>query len=125
MFKCLLAAGDGFMSIDHDRVLSTVTVHVDKLKISTHGKPALRDLLLRLHLYRCTADVTACRAFYEPLTAPDEKFLEWRQIMLVNQEPKRVFVQANTFLQDDGQVSIKEYDATIEGLIQSWAERDV
>lgn len=125
MFRYLLAAGDGFMTIEHDGSSQTLTVRVDQAKISTHGKPAIGDLLLRLHIYRCTADVKACRVFYENLTEPNESFLEWRKIMLANQEPKQIFVQANTFLQEDGQVVLKEYETTFEGVIRSWAERGV
>ena len=124
MFKSLLAAGDQFLTIHHDRVNQKLTVRVDRTKISTHGKPALANLMLRLHIYRCTADVDACRTFYEGLTKPDGQFLEWRDIMLANRPAKQIFVQANTFL-EDGNVVLKEYDATVEGMIQSWAERKV
>jgi dipeptidyl-peptidase-3 len=78
--------------------------------------------LLKLHIYRCTADASACRAFYEALTKPDETFLQWRQIMLKRQPAKQVFVQPNTMVKL-GHVVIKEYEATVEGMIQSWAER--
>ncbi|KAI9794604.1 MAG: hypothetical protein M1816_004491 [Peltula sp. TS41687] len=125
MFRCLLAAGDDFMTIEHDTSAQLLTVHVDRAKIATHGRPAIGDLLLRLHIYRCTADVKNCRAFYESLTQPSEPFLEWRKMMLANQVPRQIFVQANTFLREDGRVVLKEYDTTFEGVIQSWAERAV
>lgn len=125
MFQCLLAAGDNFLVIGYNPTAEQqLVVRVQRTKISTHGRPAIRDLLLKLHIYRCTADVKACRAFYEGLTMPNERFLEWRKIMLANQEPKQIYVQANTFL-EDGKVVLREYDATVEGMIQSWAERDV
>jgi dipeptidyl-peptidase III len=125
MFQCLLAAGDGFLAIDYNPTAEQqLIVRVQRIKISTHGRPAIRDLLLKLHIYRCTADVKACREFYEELTMPNERFLEWRKIMLANQEPKQIYVQANTIL-EDGKVVLREYDATIEGMIQSWAERGV
>ena len=124
MFRCLLAVGDNFLTVEHDQIDNSLTVFIDKAKIPTHGKKALRDLLLRLHIYRCTADVKACRAFYDDLTQPNDLFLQWRDVMLANQEPKQIFVQANTFLKN-GEVVLKEYDATVEGMIQSWAERNV
>ena len=124
MFKSLLAAGGGFLRVEHNAVLQKLTVFVDREKIPTHGKPALANLLLKLHIYRCTADVHACRAFYEDLTKPDDMFLEWRQIVIANRPARQIFVQANTFL-EGSQVNVKEYEATIEGLIQSWAERMV
>jgi hypothetical protein len=37
---------------------------------------------------------------------------------------KRVFVQANTF-EKDGCVFQKEYDTSVDGIICSWAEREL
>lgn len=125
MFKSLLAAKDEFLTISHDKTAQTLTVFVDREKIPTHGKPALAHLLLKLHIYRCTADVHGCRKFYEDLTKPDEIFLEWRRIMLAAKPAKELFVQANTFVTDDGDVVLKEYEPTVDGMIKSWAERMV
>jgi dipeptidyl-peptidase-3 len=81
-------------------------------------------MLLRLHMYRSTADVKSCREYYEDLSRVDSVYLEWRDVVLVEQQPRWVFVQANTFLEGD-EVLLKEYDATPQGVIQSWAERNV
>jgi dipeptidyl-peptidase-3 len=49
-----------------------------------------------------------------------------RDVVLKNKQPRKVFVQANTFLDEaTGQVTLKQYEPTPEGMIQSWAERDV
>lgn len=74
-------------------------------------------------MYRCTANVAACREYYEDLSKVDDKYLEWRDIVLAQPRAKWKFVQANTFLKD-GEMILKEYDATNEGIIKSWAERD-
>ncbi len=37
-------------------------------------------------------------------------------------QPRKVFVQANTFV-ENGTAVLKEYEATAEGMIQSFAER--
>ncbi|KFX87709.1 hypothetical protein V490_08064 [Pseudogymnoascus sp. VKM F-3557] len=124
MLKCLLTDGNGFMSIKCDLAKQILAVEVDRSKIRTHGKPALGRMLLRLHMYRCTADVQACRSYYEELSKVDGEYSKWRDIVLANKEPKWVFVQANTFLNGD-QVSLQEYDTTEEGVIKSWAERRV
>ena len=82
------------------------------------------DMLLHLHMYRSTADVASCRKYYEDLCSVEGKYLAWREAVMSAQQPRWVFVQANTFI-EDGQVSLKEYDATPEGVVQSWAERNV
>jgi dipeptidyl-peptidase-3 len=122
MFRSLLAAGDNFMTVKHDMNAKRLVVKLDRSKILSHGRPAIANLLLRLHIYRCTADINSCKAFYEELTRVEGVFREWRSIVMMNKSLDQIFVQANTFL-EDGEVHLKEYEPTVEGVIQSWAER--
>jgi len=98
MFKCLLAAGGDFLTITNDNSSN------------------------KLHIWRCTADVKECREYYVQLTEPTGVYLEWRRIMLAKQTARQVFVQPNTYI-SGGEVFLKEYEPTVEGMIQSWAER--
>ena len=125
MFRALLAAGEDFLTVRHDTLTDTLTVRIDRSKVLTHGKPAIGKLLLRLHVYRCTADIVPCRRYFEELTRVEGVYTEWRKIVLRNKRPRQILVQANTFLGEDGRVSLREYEPTIEGMIQSWAERKV
>ncbi|KAI0479184.1 dipeptidyl peptidase III [Xylariaceae sp. FL0804] len=124
MLMCLLRSGQGCMRIAHDAENQKLTVRVDRTKILPHGKEALGQMLLRLHMYRCTADVAACREYYEGLSHVDEERLAWRQTVIANKPPPLLNVQANTFL-TDGTVTLKEYEPTVEGIIESWYERAV
>jgi len=46
-------------------------------------------------------------------------------VVLQNKQPRKVFVQANTVLDEaSGKVTLKEYEPTLEGMIQSYAERE-
>ena len=48
-----------------------------------------------------------------------------RRVVLQNKQPRKVFVQVNTFLDEaSGKVTLKEYEPTLEGMIQSYAERE-
>lgn len=83
--------------------------------------------LQKLHIYKSTADVEAGSAFYKGMTTvePDLWGTKIRNIVLANKQPRKVFVQANTFLDEStGKVTLKEYKPTLEGMIQSWAERE-
>ncbi|KAI0509555.1 peptidase family M49-domain-containing protein [Xylaria bambusicola] len=71
--------GSSPQSISNHRPSQSLTVRVDRAKIKTHGKPALGKMLLRLHMYRSTADVDGCRAYYEALSKVHETHVEWRQ----------------------------------------------
>lgn len=123
--KWLLEDGGGFLQINHSATDDALRVRVDRSKIFTHGKLSIGRLLLRLHIYRCTADVDACRALYEDLSAVDGEFLAWRDVVLQAPRPKPKFVQANTFLGTSGNVILKEYEPTNEGIIRSWADRNI
>ena len=118
ILKCLLTDGKGVIAIECRSLEDRLTVRVDRSRIISDGKPALGRMLLRLHMYPCTADVTSCRVYYETLSKVEGESSQWRQIVLAKQKPKWVFVEANTFL-DDGRIILKEYDPTPEGVNQS------
>ncbi|KAE8340509.1 hypothetical protein BDV24DRAFT_164242 [Aspergillus arachidicola] len=61
--------------------------HVDRTKILSHGKPSLGRYLCRLHIWRCTADFSACKDFYELMCAVEGISEQWRQIFLEATEP--------------------------------------
>ena len=87
----------------------------------------MRNYLQKLHIYKSTADVETGNKFYLGMTEVGLDFwgTKVRDIVLKNKQPRKVFVQANTYLDEaTGKVSLKHYDATPEGIIQSWADRE-
>ncbi|KAI1331974.1 peptidase family M49-domain-containing protein [Xylariaceae sp. FL0255] len=124
MLMCLLRNSDGCVQVEHDEANNKLTVRVDRSKIVSHGKKALGEMLLRLHMYRCTADVQACRGYYEDLSHVDDERLRWRKTVLLNTPSPLLNVQANTFMDGDT-VVLKEYETTYESIIDSWYERGV
>lgn len=119
----MLRDSSGLYNIIHDKESRNLTVQVNRSRLQ-EGKASLGRMLLRLHIYRCTADIRSCREFYEGLTTVNEEALGWREVVLIKKDPPLAFCHANTFLDGDG-VILKEYAPTVRGLIQSWAERDV
>ncbi len=113
------------MTVHHNPATDQLTLHVDRSKIMSHGRPALGRFLLKLHMYRSTADAAGCRVFYEDLTGVEGQFEEWRKLVVKAKRPGWVFSQANTFLSENGEVRLREYDKTVEGVVRSWVERDV
>ena len=122
--KCLLTDGNGFITIGHNSAGDQITVHVDRSRIISDGKPALGRMLLWLDVYRATTDVKSCRGYYEDLSRVDGPYLEWRRIVVAKKQPEWVFVHSNTFLVG-GEVILKSYDATPQGVIQGWADRNL
>jgi dipeptidyl-peptidase-3 len=134
ILQTFLAAGPSFCTLTVDppvdditqaKDLSTLTIHLNRQQILTHGRPAVTSLLQKLGIYKATADVEAATKLYEDLTTVDA----WwggvlRDEVLRRKAPRKVFVQANTVLGEGGEVELKEYDATCEGVIRSFAERE-
>ncbi|PWY82924.1 dipeptidyl peptidase III [Aspergillus heteromorphus CBS 117.55] len=124
MLRHLLRDSDGLYTVLCDMENTKLTVKVDRSRVISHGKPSLGRMLLKLHIYRCTADISNCRLFYEDLSHVDEEALRWRDIVVSKKDPPLAFSQANTFL-EGGDVKLKEYAPTARGIIQSWAEREI
>ncbi|EDP51443.1 dipeptidyl peptidase III [Aspergillus fumigatus A1163] len=112
-----------FGMLQHMLQSQNLTIRVNRFLLQ-EGKASLGRMLLRLHIYRCTADMRSCREFYEDLTTVHEEALGWREVVLMKKDPPLAFCHANTFLQGD-RVILREYEPTVRGLIQSWAERDL
>jgi dipeptidyl-peptidase-3 len=126
ILQCFLNAGEDFCKLEYkEEDLSDLTIKLDRLKITTVGRTAVEAYLQKLHVYKSSADVEEGTSFYNRATSVDMEF--WgqkvRDRVLATKQPRKVFVQANTVLNEDGSVSLVEYPPTCEGMIKSYAER--
>ncbi|PWY86307.1 dipeptidyl peptidase [Aspergillus heteromorphus CBS 117.55] len=120
ILRTFLDAGDDFVRLAYTKEdLSDLEIHLDRSKILTHGRPAVERYLQKLHVYKSTADFEAGKKLYDDITSVDDWWgTEVREIVLKNKVPRKVFVQGNTILNGD-EVTLKEYEPTLEGLIQT------
>lgn len=125
ILNVFLEAGEEFCKLDYTKDdLSDLTIRLDRNKIESHGRPAVNSFLQKLQVYKATADFEGGKALYEQYTNVNEFFAKKvRPIVVKNAKPRKVYVQANTFLEGDD-VVLKEYEATPEGMIQSFVDRD-
>lgn len=126
ILRTFLGAGDDFVKLFYTKEdLSDLEIHLDRSKILTHGRPAVEKYLQKLHIYKSTADFEAGKKLYDDITSVDEWWgTNVREVVLQNKVPRKVFVQGNTTLAGD-EVTLKEYEPTLEGMIQSFVERNV
>ncbi|KAK3383378.1 putative dipeptidylpeptidase III [Lasiosphaeria ovina] len=129
ILKAFLEADDGFCRLEYEKEdLSDLTIHLDRSKILTSGRKAVGDMLQKIHIYKSTADVEAGTKYFGDMSNVGLEYwgTKVRDVVLQNKQPRKVFVQANTYLDETtGKVSIKQYEPTIEGVVQSWAEREL
>jgi dipeptidyl-peptidase-3 len=126
ILQVFLQVGEGFCTIKaNEDDLSDLTINIDRSKILTVGRPAVEKYLQKLHVYKSTADVEEGRKLYDSTTNVDKFWGEKvRPVVMANKQPRKVFVQCNTVLEGD-KVVLREYEPTLEGMIKSFAERDV
>ncbi|PHH72793.1 hypothetical protein CDD82_5799 [Ophiocordyceps australis] len=129
ILKCFLEGEGGFCKLDANKDdMSDLTIKLDRSKILTAGRAAVAKYLQKLHIYKSTADVEAGTKFYLEMTSVDGDY--WgskiRKVVLDNKQPRKVFVQANTSLDEaSGKVALKHYDASLIGMIESWSDRNL
>lgn len=128
ILQCFINAEDDFCKLDYQKDdLSDLTVKLDRSKILTAGRKAVDDYLLKIHIHKSTADAEGGIKLFGDMTNVDDFWgKKVRDVVLQNKQPRKVFVQANTFIDEaTGEVTLKHYDATPEGMIQSWVDRNV
>jgi hypothetical protein len=120
-----LIAADGFMTVVRNN--ADVTVRIDRDRITTDARRAVTELATRLHLIVMTADKAGADQYFTALTKVEGEWLEIREIVVrkSGEEAPRIYVQANTIPNEDGSVTVVEYEPTVEGVIQSWMERGI
>lgn len=125
ILRVFLSAGPEFCELQHTKDdLSDLTIKLDRTKIQDLGRPAVDKFLQKLHVFKATADLEEGKKLYEDITNVDEWWATKLRPEVIRQaKPRRVFVQANTVLEGD-KVVLKEYEATPEGMIQSFVDRD-
>ncbi|KAK7104572.1 dipeptidyl peptidase 3-like isoform X2 [Littorina saxatilis] len=129
ILRVMLEAGEGLVSIEQttgDDGQPDLRVKLDRAKIIPVGKPAIGNFLRKLQVYKSTADVEAGKTMYEFYSDVNDShephFRSLRSIVLARKQPRRMFVQQHT-TEKGGQVSLKSYEPTAGGLIQSFVDR--
>ena len=101
-----------------------VRLAMNRELIESVGQPAIGQLLLEIHIARCTADPALAARFERLSSVPDELLPLWRVVKQRKRE-RDVFVQSNTGLVggDEDDAVLVSYEVTREGLLQSFVDR--
>ena len=95
----------------------------DHKLIETEGKKAIGDFLLKLQVYKSMGDIESAQKIFDYYSEVNDSleypYLKYRDIVLARKKPRKLFVEASTRLVN-GKVELKSYEATHEGLIQSF-----
>ena len=113
------------MKISPQPDYSDAVISLQRSQIVTTGKKAIGDFLGRLQVFKATADIQAAQSLYDEFTSVPDDWLKLRELVVKKRQPRKVFVQANTVINSVGKVELKEYEATPDGMIQSFVDRNI
>ena len=118
--------GERFVELVHSKPdYSDLTLKLNKDLICSIGKDSMKEYLEKIHIYKCSADYASGKELYDRMTKVDETMQRYRDVVMARKLPRKQFVQANTFIQEGGNVELKEYEASVRGMIQSFSDRRV
>ena len=102
-------------------------ISLDRSLIETAGRDCVRDYLLHLHVYKCSANVTEGSRYYTDRSTVPPELAALRDLVISKRLARRQFIQANTELSGDAAapVRLNEYPETVRGMVASFAERQV
>lgn len=124
IFKCLNKAGVCSLKYT-DEKYDDLELVFDESKLDNVAVDALGEFLLNLHVYKCSANAKQGISYYEDMTEVTEEYSRFRDVVLSKKLPRRQLVQANTIVGSDEDVTVKEYEESEVGMIQSFADRKV
>ena len=125
ILRVLLEAENGFITIEktkNEEGKDWISIKIDKEQILTTGFNAMKNFLLKLNVFKATADFTNASKMFGDYSTPDEFLLSLRPIILANKKPRRIEIQGNIDVSGHDLV-YKTYPENFEGVIQSFKER--
>ncbi|VDM55137.1 unnamed protein product [Angiostrongylus costaricensis] len=112
--KVCLEAGQGFVTITEcvgNDGNPDLMFKLDRTKIDSVGRTAVNSFLAKLQAYKSTGDVEGGTKLFERYDRVTDVEIRWRDICVARRKPRRIFVQANTKIDD------------MAGVIQSFVDR--
>lgn len=119
ILQVLIEAGEDFVKVEKIEkdekpwILATI----DNSKIESVGLPALKQFLLKLNVFKATADLENATKMYQGYSTVNNHFLEIKSIVESNRTERSIEIQGNIKQNSPDDFEYVEYPLTFEGLI--------
>eukprot|EP01022_Parablepharisma_sp_SALTPOND_P017709 TRINITY_DN287_c0_g1_i1.p1 TRINITY_DN287_c0_g1~~TRINITY_DN287_c0_g1_i1.p1 ORF type:complete len:741 (+),score=95.70 TRINITY_DN287_c0_g1_i1:8973-11195(+) len=125
IMKVLLEAGEGLIKFETTKREGKdyIIGKLDQAKIKTVGKEAIGKFLKKLHILKSLGDFKRAKEFFGHYSEVDEEMLKIRNIVLMHKVPRRLELQGNLKVQENGEIKYVGYGKSFEGIIQSFVDR--
>ncbi|XP_068630188.1 dipeptidyl peptidase 3 isoform X2 [Battus philenor] len=122
LMRLLELEGDGLLTVTEPEPDRNLLLTLDRSRLATDGKRIIGEFLVKLQTLKATGDAAGAEALFARYSRLEEPWSRWRDIVMLHKQPRNIFVQPNTSLQDN-EVKLKRYPASAEGMVASWVER--
>ena len=125
MLKVILEAGKDFISIKKCKKNGKdwLALGVDRSKIFDVGVVALKNFLMKMMVFKSTADFDNASKMFEGYAEVDEFFLDVRRIAVENKQMRRMELQGHLSWDGKGEVKYESFEENFEGIIESYMRR--
>ncbi|CAI4772295.1 conserved hypothetical protein [Saccharomyces cerevisiae RM11-1a] len=114
-----------FLKLEMNSTNDDFAIKLDKSLIKTAGHECVKDYLKHLHVYKCSGDVEQGSKYFIDRSTVTPDLASLRDIVLSKRLPRRQFIQSNSYIDDNNKVTLKEYDETPQGMLQSFLDREL
>jgi dipeptidyl-peptidase-3 len=91
--------------------------------ILCYGQDLVSRILTPIHIWRCTGDAEQAKVFSDKYSAVNDFYLKIRKIICDISIPRRLELFHNLEMGIDGNIIIKHYPESLEGIINSYVDR--
>ena len=102
----------------------TFKLQINKEMILCSANEVLSKLMLKMNIWKCTGDVESATECIKNYSKIDETFLKIKKIIDKNEEHNKFYLYHNLIRDEkDGAISYKEYQESLEGIVESNLDR--